>query len=316
MKRAGIAILGATLALGLAAISANAQTESGAPSLHAADSPVSSSFHAAESGHDAGQDRLQQQSLEAMDLIYQGRLEDADRLVDAMLKAAPEDPRPYFMRARVLRERVSEQNASRSSLKPQMKSIHKVLDQCIEVSGKILEHDPNSKLGLLYRGWGRMFKGQLHALAFEHWSAGSQAKIGKKDIDRVLELDPGSTEAHMILGTYYYFAGILPSTLKLASLVLGIPKGDRGRGIEYLQYAADREGLARYDALGILGAALFGFEGRLEDAIPAFDTLNVRYPDNARLVEPLALIDLFMPARLGRSRRAVQSRDRGRRSQP
>jgi tetratricopeptide (TPR) repeat protein len=159
-----------------------------------------------------------------------------------------------------------------------------------------------------------LFKAQLHALAFEHWSAGRTAKAGKRDLDLVLARDPDNDDAIMVVGTYMYFADSLPRVLRLASLLLRIPGGDRKRGIEWLGKAGRGDGYTRDDARGMLGGALFGFEGALEDALPIFEGLSRDYPENPRLLEPVALLELFFPERTGaalpRMRAAVEIGER------
>jgi tetratricopeptide (TPR) repeat protein len=235
---------------------------------------------------------------DAMRLLHEGRPEEADQVAERLIRAAPEDPRAYLVQARVLREGVSDQNHARDSLKPQVASIHSVLEQCIALADEILDRDPDSPQGLLYRGWGKMFKAQLHALAFESWSAGRTAKSGKKDLDELLKHDPDNGDALMILGTYKYFADTLPAVMRFASFLLRIPGGDREEGLSLLERAGQSGGYLRQDAEGIRGFALFGFEGALERALPIFEDLSREYPTNPRFVEPIGLLALFFPERL------------------
>jgi tetratricopeptide (TPR) repeat protein len=236
---------------------------------------------------------------ETMRLVHEGRPGEAAFLTEGLMEMAPDDPRPYLVRARVMREALSDQNNVRESLKPQSEEIHWVLDQCIDRAQRILDRDPDSLHGLLYRGWGKMFKAQLHTLAFEYWSAGGAARSGKKDLDRVLERDPGQGDALMVIGTYEYFADTLPGIMRIASLLLRIPRGDRLLGLETLERAGRSDGYSRVDAEGLRGGALFGFDGALETALPLFERLSCEYPTNPRFVEPIGLLGLFFPKRLG-----------------
>jgi hypothetical protein len=170
--------------------------------------------------------KLNEGFLETMDLIYAGRIVEATRRVDEIVALAPEDPRPYLLKARLLREYISEQDNSRDNVKPQVAPILAVLDVALAKSEAILAKDRDSLAGRLYRGWTKMFRGQLHELAFEHWSAGRSAKGGKSDLDEVLRRDPQNPDARMIMGTYLYFADLLPGVLKVASFLLRIPGGD------------------------------------------------------------------------------------------
>jgi tetratricopeptide (TPR) repeat protein len=149
-----------------------------------------------------------------------------------------------------------------------------------------------------------MFESQMRALASEYWGAGQKAKSGKRDLDRVIQLDPDNPDAHFVIGTYDYFADILPGMVKVAGFLVRVPGGDLERGIESVYYAGQQHGYSRLDARAILGVIFFGFEGRFNDARRMFDSIDAEYPHNARILEPLAVMDLFQPehAWTGRAR--------------
>jgi tetratricopeptide (TPR) repeat protein len=237
--------------------------------------------------------------LDAMDSIYRGTPSEANLIADALLELAPSDPRSYLLKARVLRLGVSDQNFERASIKSQVNPIKNLCDQAVTAADRILERDPESLAGHLYRGWGLMFKSQMHALANEYWNAGRRAKAGKEDLEFVLEHDPDNADALLIQGTFLYFADILPGVVKVARVIVRFPGGDRDRGLEYMQAAALRKGYSRLDAHPLLGVVFFGFEGRLEDGIAQFEQVLEDYPYNVRILEPLTVITLFFPERLG-----------------
>ncbi|MGE5946694.1 MAG: tetratricopeptide repeat protein, partial [Betaproteobacteria bacterium] len=235
---------------------------------------------------------------DAMEAIYRGRPSDATRIADAMERAVPEDPRPYLLRARILRLDVPDQNEDRDAIGPQVEDSKRVLERAIAAADAILESDPESVAGHLYRGWAYMFLSQLHALANEYWGAGRKAAAGKEDLDFVLARVPDNPDALFVQGVYLYFADILPRMVKFARVLLRVPGGHRERGLEYLEAAAQRHGPTEDDAKSIYGVVLFAFEGRLEDAIARFDTVLADYPRNPTLVEPLAAMSLFFPAEM------------------
>lgn len=237
---------------------------------------------------------------DAMDAIYRGVPSVADSIADALIQAHPGDPRSWLLKARVLRLDVPDQNVQREAIKDKSKPIHQVLDHGEAAADALIDADENSVAGHLYRGWIRMFQAQLHALSNEYWSAGRRSKAGKEDLDFVLEADPGNADALMLQGTYLYFADILPGLVKVAQFIVRFPGGDRDGGLRYLEGAALREGYGRQDATALIGVILFGFEGRLEDAIEWFDAVVEEYPRNVRVLEPLAAIDLYFPNRVDR----------------
>ncbi len=236
--------------------------------------------------------------LDAMDAIYRGSPSEATRLADAMEQAVPEDPRPYLLRARILRLDVPDQNADREGIAASMGPSKATLEKAIVAADAILQRDPESLAGHLYRGWALMFMAQIHALGDEYWSAGRKAAAGKDDLDFVLARDPGNADALLVQGVYLYFADILPGMVKFARVFLRVPGGHRERGMEYIQAATIRHGYAQLDAKALLGVVLFAFEGRIEDATRQFDRVLVEYPGNTRIVEPLSVMALYSPQAL------------------
>jgi hypothetical protein len=241
---------------------------------------------------------------EAMDFIYRSEPSAAARLADEMRAAAPGDPRAYLLQARILRLDVPDQNFEREDIKPDVVVIDSLLALAVQGAERMLAKDPKSVPGLLYRGWARMFESQMRALASEYWGAGRKAKSGKRDLDALIEIDPDNPDARFVLGTYDYFADILPGLVKVAGFLVRVPGGDLERGIAGVRYAAQQNGYSRLDARAILGVIYFGFEGRFDDARRTFDLVDKDYPNNARILEPLAVMDLFQPehALSGRTR--------------
>jgi tetratricopeptide (TPR) repeat protein len=252
---------------------------------------------------------------EAMQAIYRGRPSEAGRIADELIELAPSDPRTYMLKARVLRLDVADQNFERSDIKPEMKPIKELCDQAVAASNTILERDPESLAGHLYRGWALMFKSQMHALANEYWSAGRRAKAGKEDLDFVLQRQPTNPDALLIQGTFLYFADILPGVVKVARVLVRLPGGNGDLGLEYMNAATERQGLSHLDARPLIGVVYFGFEGRFEDGIAEFEKVLEDYPTNPRILEPLAVMNLFFPARLDaelrRTERGVQAHANG-----
>jgi len=235
---------------------------------------------------------------EAMQYIYMGRPTAARRLADSMIAVAPDDPRPYLLIARILRLDIPDQNFARSPEDLQWAPIDSVLEIGIAHSKRMLEADENSLPGLLYTGWGLMFQSQLRALAEQYWGAGRKAKAGKKYLDRVLEIDPSNADARLILGAFLYFADNMPGVAKVASFLVRIPGGDLERGMQLLDSACDLWGYGHYDALSLMGVVQFGFEGNFESARGYFGRVESEFHRNVRMLEPMTIIDLFLPENL------------------
>lgn len=233
-----------------------------------------------------------------LDLLYLGRSGRALSLAERYIEVNPNDPLPYLMMARVMREMLPEQDDNKELIRENASPIHDRLDEAIRICESGLREDDENLRLTFFKGWAWMFKAQLHALGGSYWSAGRSAAKGNKDLEKYIEKNPDDPDAKGILGTFLYFADTLPSVIKIIKTLFLIPGGDREKGLEYLHYACSREGLLQTDHQIVLGAIYTIFEGRFEEGVNVFTALLDRYPDYLRLVEPLAIVRTFYPSKI------------------
>ncbi len=238
---------------------------------------------------------IDRQCHSVMELLYRNRLSEAKEVADSLLAAAPEDPRSHLLMARVLRESFPDQNSTGDHLEALSAPIQAESDLAIAMADRLVNADERSVAGYLYRGWAHLFRSQMHTFCNEYWSAGRQAKAGKNDLDRALELDPDNIDAQGVLGSYLYFADVLPRVVKLARTIVRVPGGDRGRGLELMYHASRGNGYVRLDARALIAVIEFAFEGDFEAATRDFDAFLLEYPNNPRLMEPLAVMHPLHP---------------------
>jgi tetratricopeptide (TPR) repeat protein len=98
----------------------------------------------------------------------------------------------------------------------------------------------------------------------------------------------------------------IPTAFKYLSKLLLMPTGDRGKGLQFIEYAASHPGFMRPEFEAILGNVYLLFEGRFEDGLRATVELAERYPANPRIAMPLALMLPFDPAGVARQTRRVE----------
>jgi tetratricopeptide (TPR) repeat protein len=96
--------------------------------------------------------------------------------------------------------------------------------------------------------------------------------------DRILELDPGFVDAHLIHGISEYVVSCLPLYLRMLGVINGF-HADKEDGIRQLQLVATSGVRNRYDA-AILLAAIYRRERRPKDALPLLKMLARTFPRN------------------------------------
>jgi tetratricopeptide (TPR) repeat protein len=109
-------------------------------------------------------------------------------------------------------------------------------------------------------------------------SANSEASKAKELHLRVLELDPGYSDAHVSIGTYDYTVGALPWAVKVAIFLFGI-RGDKDGGLRRLETAAELGQNEGVNAKMVLVVA-YNREKEYDKSLGILRELHAQYPRN------------------------------------
>ncbi|UCG53207.1 MAG: hypothetical protein JSW58_06535 [Candidatus Latescibacterota bacterium] len=231
-------------------------------------------------------------------LLYAGERDSALTLVEAFENTITDDPFVLLIKAKVLRERLNDEDNDKERIRRGTAPIHELIDRAIDLCDEVLDRsDPDPRF-YFYRGYGWMGKAQLHVLTRGYWSAGRAASRGKNDLERYLEAYPKDPDAQGMLGAYLYFADALPGLIKIVAKLLFIPSGDRDKGFELLRYGASHPGLFTNDYRMIFAAIEMVFEGKFEKGSAAFVELSREYPYYTRLIEPISVVSPLCPLKV------------------
>jgi tetratricopeptide (TPR) repeat protein len=230
-------------------------------------------------------------------LIYAGRTDSALTIIESCEQQTPNDPFVLLIKAKVLRERLNDEDNDKDRIRSGAEPVHSAIDRAIELCDEAIDQPDANPRFYFYRGYGWLGKAQLLVLTKSYWSAGRAASRGKSDLERYLETYPDDPDAQGMLGAYLYFADAIPGFVKFMAKLLFIPGGDRDRGFEMLEYGASHRGVFMEDYQVILAAVDLVFEGKFADGTSAFISLSGQYPYYTRLVEPIGVIAPFSPLR-------------------
>ena len=117
----------------------------------------------------------------------------------------------------------------------------------------------------------------------------SLMKQGEQEANTVLAIDPASQDAYVALGMSNYIIGCLPG-YKRAFLFMGGVHGDRTKGVELMQIAADH---GRYLSpfAKIMLALAYEREHQPEKARVLLVELSTQFPTNPIFAHELTLVD-------------------------
>jgi len=227
-------------------------------------------------------------------LLFASRTRTALTVLDSLAPTSGEYPLYHLMRARAYREFLPVDDENKDRLKAMARSVYDELDRTIAICTQRLNAGDADPRLYLYRGWAWMFRSHVHTFERSMWSAGKEAKRGKKDLDKYLAIRPRDPVAGSIMGAFLYFADTLPSAYKFVSKLLFLPGGDRNRGLQMMELSVGWDSIVENDNRLILYSVDIGFEGRFEEGLEGFDALIRNHPHHSTFLRPLAVL---MPLR-------------------
>lgn len=254
-----------------------------------------------------GRDLTDAEAGRAFELLFQARPNEALGYLASLEARSVGEPLFHIARARCYQEFVPMDDANHAAARERSAPSIEDLDRCIDVCTRRLENgDDNPKL-LLYRGWAWMSKGYVRSMTRDLFSAGRDAKKGKRDLDAYLAANPDDPTAKGLLGSFLYFADTIPGAFKFLSKMLMLPAGDRDKGLEYLRAAVQGGGLLATDWKLILYNVYFYFEGRFEEGLAGLQTMIQTYPEYGRTAIPLAISRPYAPNIAARNDELVEN---------
>jgi hypothetical protein len=151
-----------------------------------------------------------------------------------------------------------------------------------------VQANPEDPDGLFVLTLADGMQGDFEALIEKHQlSSLSLIRRAEKEARRLLAVQPETQDAYMALGAANYIIGCLPA-YKRFLLWFGGVRGDRQRGMEQLEVAAERGHYLRPLAKALLALAAER-EGQLDRARALFEDLSREFPANRVFARELAL---------------------------
>ena len=227
-------------------------------------------------------------------LVYDGSFAAAEaRLADLALEH-PADPVAPYLQALALEWRL-EQNPGQRGLDP---AVLELADRALARAGAALARDPADPRALLVLGAAHGVKTRLHLFRWERRPASREAVRMREALARARDSGVRLPDLDFGLGLYDYYADTLPRLFRLVAFVLGIPGGDRERGLEEVARVARGGSLFHDDeARAQMYDIESYFERRPDRALPWIRALRARYPGwplwGLRLADLLRELGLF-----------------------
>jgi len=153
-----------------------------------------------------------------------------------------------------------------------------------------------------YAGLGWALKVRVYALRDEYRNAAHAAVNGRTEMLAALKLDPDMADATAALGIYNYYVETVSPIVKVLRFFMGIPGGDKQKGVEQMETGMNKGLFLAVDARFILSRALRTYDQKYERALAVAEPLVSRYPHNPMFL----LLAGNLNAELGHSDKASE----------
>jgi tetratricopeptide (TPR) repeat protein len=246
---------------------------------------------------------------QALNTIYSGDPQQAILLARAFQQAHPQDPLGYLIEAEA---RWWERYCQACDVKWGMveawkhdkqhddESYFALADKAIELAGARLGASDTAPTHF-YAGMGYALKVRVYGVRGENRNAAKAAVRARSEMLSALALDPQMADATAAMGIYNYYVDTLSPVVKLLRFFMGIPGGDKEKGVEQMQVGMNQGTLLAVDVRFILARALRQYDRKYDEALMIAQPLVERYPQN-----PLFLLLLGnLNAELGRNAKAA-----------
>ncbi len=253
---------------------------------------------------------LSPEAQKVLDTIYAGYPEDAVRLARALERANPQDPLGYLLEGEAL---WWQRYCSACEIKWGMVEAWKrekqrsdeayfaLTDKALALAQAQLAKTDTAEMRV-FAGMAYALKVRVYGLRGENRNAARAGVAARAQMLRALELDPQMADATAAVGIYNYYVDTLSPIVKLLRFFMGIPGGDKMKGVEQMQVGMNQGSLLAVDSRFILARALREYDRKYEQALSVAEPLLQRHPQNPLFL----LLAANLNAELGRNAKAAE----------
>ncbi len=209
----------------------------------------------------------------ALDLLYDGEADAALSRLAALTRENGDDPLGATLEALALCWRL-EQQPDATSLD---KEFERRIARALALAAGALARDRADARARLARGAAHGVNSRFHLFRLHQREASRAAVRMREDLLAVQKQEPSSKDVLFGLGLYDYYVDVLPRMAKVLRFIVGMPGGDRRRGLQKIE-EGQQSFLYDVEAQAQLYEIYAFYEARPDRALERIRGLHRRYP--------------------------------------
>jgi len=212
-----------------------------------------------------------------IDEIYNIEFDKADKDFEEAIRRMPDHPAGYFFQAMTKWWRILSNFEDESHDKEFLTALDNVISMC----EKRLDENENDVTALFYKGGAVGFQGRLRANRGSWLAAANDGLVALPAIRKAFKLDPTNSDVLLGMGMYNYYAEVIPGQYPIVKpVMIFLPGGDKKKGLEQLEMAAQKARYAKVEAMYFLLQTYFTYERQFVRALEIAQELRNKYPRN------------------------------------
>jgi tetratricopeptide (TPR) repeat protein len=228
------------------------------------------------------------EAQQALDKIYAGDPDAAIPLARALQEAQPEHPLGLALEGEALwwkrycgalEIKYGMVDTWKRSREPADEEYLRLADQVVHLAQGQLEKSDTAEMHV-YAGMGWALKARMFGLRGENRNVAHAGVSARTEMLRALELDPLMADATAGVGIYNYYVATLSPIVKMMRFFMGIPGGDKDKGLQQMEIGMNQGVLLRADVRFILAKSLRQYDQKYQKALEIALPLIERYPQN------------------------------------
>jgi tetratricopeptide (TPR) repeat protein len=214
-----------------------------------------------------------------IDQIYGIQFEQAQQTIRVIEEEYPGHPAAKFFDAMIVWWKILLDLSNEEYDELFYDKLEGVIDFCDE----ILDEEPDNVDALFFKGGALGFRGRLYGIRNDWFDAAADGKDALPLVYRAYEIDSTNVDVQLGFGIYNYYAAVIPQKYPVVEpIMIFFPDGDKKKGLEQLNYVADKGKYARVESIYFLATLYYNFEDNYRISQKYTEKLVHLFPYNPR----------------------------------